>query len=84
MVTDSPIPSPVSDAEASDTCAWLSSKLTPIRVLDAGARGLPASWDSLSGLVRNVVCDPLADATTDSGDSVLSAVAVSVHGAPRN
>ncbi|EFE71586.1 hypothetical protein [Streptomyces viridosporus] len=82
MVTDSPIPGSVSDAEASDTLAWLSSKLTPIRVLDVGARGLPASWDPLSGLVRNVVCDPLADATTDSGDHVVNAVAVSVHGGP--
>ncbi|MFI1536197.1 hypothetical protein [Streptomyces anandii] len=72
----------MSDAEASDTLAWLSSQLSPIQVLDAGARGLPASWDSLSGLVRNIVCDPLADATMDSGDSTVSAVAVSVHGGP--
>jgi hypothetical protein len=73
----------VSNAEASDTLAWLSSKLTPIRVLDAGARGLPASWRVLSGLVRTVVCDPLVgSATMDSGDGVVSAVAVSVHGGP--
>lgn len=83
MVSDSPISVPVSDAEASATLAWLSSKLTPVRVLDAGARGLPAPLDALSSPVRTVVCDPLAaDTTTESGDRIVSAVAVSVHGGP--
>ncbi|MBZ6254072.1 hypothetical protein KVH22_00560 [Streptomyces olivaceus] len=83
MVTDpSTATSPVSGTEVSDTLAWLSSKLTPIRVLDAGGRGLPASWDALNGLVRSVVCDPLADAAADRGDTVVDTVAVSVHGGP--
>ncbi|GGU68526.1 hypothetical protein [Streptomyces daghestanicus] len=81
MVTDPPpAASPVSGTQVSDTLAWLSSKLTPIRVLDAGARGLPASWDALDGLVRSTVCDPLADAAADRGDTVVDPVAVSVHG----
>ncbi|MFG3658014.1 hypothetical protein [Streptomyces sp. NPDC047706] len=83
MVTGPPTTaSAVSGTEVADTLAWLSSKLTPIRVLDAGARGLPASWDALDGLVRSVVCDPLADAADERGDTVVDTVAVSVHGGP--
>jgi hypothetical protein len=68
----------VAEAEAADAVAWLLAHLTPIRVLEAGARELPPAWRPLDGLVETVVCDPLV--VNPMAGAGLVTAALSVHG----
>jgi hypothetical protein len=59
---------------------WIAGHLDTIRVVNVGRLGPPDWSDDLELPLRSVSCDPLADPTPDTADSVIRTVAVSAYG----